>query len=200
MGRRRSCLILDAKNHLVRPVGIGSFVSADGRPRSFLVRPDDKYHAWIAGSFVLLGGRPPPRDTPVPPTVTPVVISRALLRAALEEVEARVGPCEAFFARSRADTSEFMLMHAYAALNGGGWDEVYAPGLTPPATIARSTDAAGIDRVLSRVEAGEAEMLAIHAARLATFDPATRARIEAIWRERGLDAQGLLGPVADSTG
>ena len=62
-------------------------------------------------------------------------------------------------------------MHAFAALHGG-WDAVYAPGLAEPATISRSSDAAAIDTVLTRVERGDAGILAIHATRLGTLDPA----------------------------
>lgn len=192
LGDAPALLILDAKNHFVRPVGLPGFVAPDGRPRTFLALQGEKFSAWVAASFAFLGAPPPPPGTPTPPTITPVVVSRAQLLGALEAVEARAGPVEAFFARARAGTSEFMLVHAHAALRGGGWDAVYAPGLVPPSTIARTTDAAGIDRALSRVEAGEAETLAIHAARLATLDPATRARIETIWRTRGLDAAGVF--------
>jgi hypothetical protein len=185
-------LILDTKNHFVRPVGFDAFVAADGRPRSFLMRQDGKFYDWLAGSFRLLGLEPPDRDRPTPPTWTPVVVRRNALLACLEAVEARVGPVEAFFARSNAPKSEFMLMHAHAAGPSGGWDTVYAPGLIPAATIARSTDAKDIDRLLSRVEAGEANILSIHASRLGSLDPEVRRRIEAIWRDRGLVAEGLL--------
>lgn len=185
-------LILDAKNHLVRPASRADFVSEDGRPRTFLARQDPRFFAWAANAFALLGAAPPPPGTPTPPSITPVVVRRDLLLGTLEAVEARVGPVEAFFARARSgDTSEFMLMHAFAALHGG-WDTVYAPGLAPPATISRSSDAAAVDTVLTRVERGDAGILAIHATRLATLDPATRARLEAIWHERGLDAAGVL--------
>ena len=190
--------LLDAPAAVAAPAALGpervEAAVAGGeerRPRSFLAPQSPKSHGWIAASFAFLGGSPPAAGSPTPPTITPVVVSRALLRATLEAVEARAGPVEAFFARARAGTSEFMLIHALAAL-GGGWDTAYAPGLVPPATIARSTDAAGIDAALTRVERGEADLLGIHVARLARLDPATRARVETIWRDRGLDPGDLL--------
>ena len=186
-------LILDAKNHLVRPASRADFVSPDGRPRTFLAGQNPRFFAWAANAFALLGAPPPPPGTPTPPSITPVVLRRDLLLGTLEAVESRVGPVEAFFARARSsNTSEFMLMHAFAALHGG-WDAVYAPGLAEPATISRSADAAAVDTVLTRVERGDAGILAIHATRLGTLDPAARAPARLRRSARGPRGRGCRG-------
>jgi hypothetical protein len=186
-------LLLDAKNHFVRPVSVASFVGADGRALSFTGVAGDKRGLWIAGSFKLLGLPPPAPDVPSPPTVTPVVVPRAVLRGCLEAVERRVGPVEAFFSRAKGDLSEFMLIYAYVTGHCGGWDAVFAPGLIPAATIHRRSDAAAIERALARVEDGTAEILSVHNSRRAGLAPEHRRRIEAIWRDRGLPGEGLLG-------
>jgi uncharacterized protein DUF6492 len=185
-------LLLDAKNHFVKPVGLSSFVSPDGRALSFTDLPGDKRNLWIAGSFRLLGLPPPGRQVPSPPTVTPVVVPRAVLRGCLDAVERRVGPVEAFFARAKGDLSEFMLIYAFVAGHCGGWDAVFAPGLVPSASIHRRSDAAEIERVLARVEDGTAEIFSVHDSRLVGLAPDPRRRIEAIWRDRGLPGEGLL--------
>lgn len=185
-------LLLDAKNHFVRPVGLDSFVDADGRARSYTDQPGEKRYAWIAGSYRLFGLPPPGRDVPSPPTVTPVVVPRAVLRGCLDAIEARVGPVEAFFTRAKGETSEFMLIYAYVAGECGGWDTVFAPGLIPAASIFRRGSDGDIDRVLSAVEDGTAEILSVHDSRRAGLASEHRRRIEAIWRDRGLPGEGLL--------
>jgi hypothetical protein len=191
-GDSRFVLMLDAKNHFVRPVGLASFVSPRGKPLTYLQPPSAKFHRWIVGSFRLLGAEPPGPDAPAPPTITPVCVPRAVLRDCLDAVERRVGPVEAFFARARAEESEFMLIYAYVAGFCGGWDAVFDPGLNPAATIFRRSDAATVDRELARVEAGTADILSIHSSRIASLTAAERRRIAAIWRDRGLGDPGLF--------
>ncbi len=185
-------LLLDAKNHFVRPVSSASFVTADGRAKSFLRPPTDLYYTWIRGSFALFGIPPPPRDAPAPPTITPFAVPRAALLGTLEALEARVGPAEAFFARARSGTSEFMLIHAYVATLPGGWEAVFADAMVPPATLFRDADPATIDAELARAEGGEAEVFALHAARIPGLTPAERARMVALWRDRGLPTDAMF--------
>ena len=190
-------LLLDAKNHFVRPVGLGSFVGVDGRALSFKHLAGDKRDRWIAGSFRFFGLPPPGRDTASPPTVTPVVVPRAILRGCLDAIESRAGPVEAFFIRAKGDVSEFMLIYAYVAGHCGGWDAVFAAGLVPSATIHRRGGADEIERVLALVEADAAEILSVHNSRRAGLAAEHRRRIEAIWRDRGLPGEGLLAAASE---
>jgi hypothetical protein len=186
LGEGRFVLILDAKNHFIRPVSVASFVSPEGRARTYMHRPGDKQWEWIQPSFRLMGVPLPPRDAPAPPTVTPVCVSRAVLGECLDDLEGRVGPVEAFFARARESSTEFMLLYAHVVGRHGSWQAVFDPGLIPPATIFLRSDAAAIDRVARRAESGEAEIFSVHGSRVATLEPEARRRIEAIWAERGL--------------
>jgi hypothetical protein len=187
LGEGRFVLILDAKNHFIRPVSVASFVSPEGRARTYMNRPGDKQWDWIQPSFRLMGVAPPPRDAPSPPTVTPVCVSRAVLGECLDDLERRVGPVEAFFARARQDETEFMLLYAHVVGRHGSWQAVFDPGLISPATIFLRSDPASIDRVVRQAESGEVEVFSVHGSRVATLEPEFRRRVEAIWAERGLD-------------
>jgi hypothetical protein len=191
-GDSRFILILDAKNSFVRPVGSASFVSAQGRPLTYTEVPTDKFHGWIVGSFRLLGLTPPGREVPAPPTITPVCLTRSVLLGALDTLERRVGPAEAFFARARSQETEFMLVYAYVEGYCGGWDATFDPGLKPPASIFRADDSKVIDAVLTKVENGEADVFSIHSARVGGLTPEERRRISDIWRSRGLPADLVL--------
>jgi hypothetical protein len=198
-GDSRFVLLLDAKNHFVREVGVGCFVGPDGRAKSYREPPIDKFRGWIVGSCRLLGVAAPPRAEPAPPTITPFVVARAVLLGALEALERRAGPAEAFFARARSSESEFMLIYAFACGLPGGWEAAFADGLVPPATVFRDSDAATIDRELGRAERGEAEVFSLHSARIRGLTPAERARIAALWRSRGLPVEAVF-PAADDGG
>jgi hypothetical protein len=185
-------LILDAKNHFVRPVSRATFVAPDGRALARLALPNAKHARWNAVSFRMLGVTPPGPGELSPPTVTPFVIRRSDLLASLEAVEARVGPVESFFARKRSEESEFALIHAAVAGSPGGVAGAFAPGLQHAATIRPKHDDALVDELLSLVEAGEMDVLSVHKRRLGKFDAGQLARLKAIWEKAGLDASELL--------
>lgn len=191
-GEAANLCILDAKNHFIRPVGVEAMVAEDGRPRARLELPNAKHRRWNKAAFRLLGTPPPGRDDRAPPTLTPFVVSRADLLATLEALEARVGPAEAFFARKRSEESEFALIHAAIARRPGGVEAAFAPGLRAAATLRRKKDDATVDRLLTRVEQGEADMLSIHRTLLGRLKPEHLARLNAIWAAAGLDASELL--------
>lgn len=185
-------LILDAKNHFIRPVSRSSFVAPDGCARTFLQPPTPKHWQWIEGSFQLLSLPVPGREVPSPPTVTPFVIGRGTLLDCLETIEARVGPVETFFARKRSEQSEFALIHAAIIARHGQLMPPFAPGLVPAATLHRNNDDAMIDRTLAFAESGGAEILSVHSSRRGRLSPEQIGRLEALWSTRGLDAHELL--------
>jgi hypothetical protein len=196
-------LLLDAKNHFVREVSVDSFVSPEGKARTYLRVPNDKQWLWIEASFRCLGVTPPARDAPAPPTVTPVCVPRAVLRGCLEALERRVGPVEAFFARKDPllrdnKGSEFMMLFAHVTGSCGGVARVYGTGLEPPATIHRRSTAEDVDRVLMRAERNETDILSVHSSRLATLSPEERQRLEAIWTACGLTQPAEARPAPGS--
>lgn len=190
-------LILDAKNHFIKPVTAGSFISEAGKARTGLIAPDALQSGWIKASFAKLGVPEQAAGTPVPPTVTPFVTPRETLRDCLDHFEKRFGPVETFFCRKKTSESEFMLLHAYVVGTYGDWMAQFDPGLIPAATIFRLTTDAEIDAALDSAESGEAEMMSVHQSRLGTLSDAQRARIEMIWERSGLTGlEGLAAATA----
>lgn len=185
--RADNILILDAKNHFVRPVTTATFVAASGRPRFTEVETaSDKQKLWIAGSFRLLGAEPPGKDQPKPPTVTPFCVPRQLLAECIDELEMRVGPAEAFFAQARGDTSEFMLIFAHGVKHHGSWSAIGEPGLPRAATIFRRSTDDMIDAVLDDLENGRCDIFSIHNSQLPKLGAEQKARIIRIWQSLGL--------------
>ncbi len=176
-------LILDAKNHFVKSVSADTFISPAGRARSIQVVPSDKHHRWIVASFRRLGITPPEHSEPAPPAATPFCVETRILRDTLEDVESAVGPVEVFFARKKSPEAEFMLIYASVVGRHGAWLNIFDEGLSRPATLGRSGLA---EAVFAAVESGSAEVLAVHRTRIDRLAPAERARLERIWRQRGL--------------
>lgn len=187
LSRAPFVLLLDAKNHFIRPVGAASFVGPTGRAKCQRVVPGDKQRRYILASFRRLGLEPPAHDAPAPRTVTPVCLPRCVLNESLADLEARVGAVEDFFARKTTEESEFMLIYASVVSRHGDWSGLFEDGLTPAATLFRNGTMADLDAALDQAERGGAEIFSVHGRWLSRLDPGRRARVEALWRERGLD-------------
>lgn len=180
-------LILDAKNHFLKPVVVADLVAADGRPRSRLQRHEgEERWRWIRASYTALGLTPPVLGTPLPPTVTPCVLPADMFRQVLAAIEARVGAVELFFLKRRSAATEFFLIHAATEHFIAPRETLFAEGLFASGTIFRSTPAAEVDRLLARAEAGEETMLGVHRARIRGLPPGQAARLEAVWHKAGL--------------
>lgn len=191
-GSGANVLILDAKNHFVRPVSVASFVAPDGRSLARLAPPNPKHLRWNRFSFRRMGLPEPGPDDISLPTITPIVAPRAGLVAAVDAIEARIGPAETFFARKRTEESEFALINAFLASRPGGLLASFAPGLIPAATLWPGKDDAEIEGLLASVERGEVDVLSVHKRRLGKLSPQHLARLRAIWDAAGLDASELL--------
>lgn len=190
-------VILDAKNHFIRPVFRATFVAPDGRARTRLAVPSPKHRRWKALSSRRLGLEPRGLDDPALPTLTPFVVPREGLLASLEALEAQVGPVESFFARKRTEESEFAVINAVLSSRPGGLAAAFAPGLPPAANLRPRLNDAKTEATLAAVERGEADMLSVHKRRLGRLSPPQRARLEAIWSKAGLDATEILAADAN---
>ena len=179
----RYVLILDAKNFLVSPVGFPTFVAADGRARSRRVRVADLQRGWIEASFRALGlAAPVPAEAP--PTTTPVVFARSLMREGVDALEERLGPLEAFFSLRKGRATEFMLMFAAIDRGRGRWWELFAPGLPDSTTVY----AKGDDRAVLALLAAEPDqpLMGLHRRVLRRIGDDTREALARHWLRLGL--------------
>lgn len=181
-------VVLDAKNHLIRPATAADFVDGAGVARggthSYATHPlrgglertlrhlgaDDETVARLVDDF--------------PRTVTPFVIDVALARRMMDDIEREAGEpfAEAF---ERARLLEFFLYSGWAMLRGPGLpvdgSTVHAPIVWP----ARATDEGAAEAIREAVET-DAAWFAVHRRALARADARTRRRIARFWSERGL--------------
>ena len=194
-------LILDAKNFFIAPVGADTFMSGDGRARSRRVRlTPGRRRTWMKASFRALGMEAPAIEEG-PPTVTPVVVEREVMRRAVADLEARLGPLEVFFALHKRRATEFMLLFAAVDRGSGAWWEVFAEGLPASHTAFASSTNVKLSRVLARARAGGSPVMGLHRQVISRIGKADRDEIFAFWLELGLfdsrdEARGVFPEAA----
>jgi hypothetical protein len=139
----------------------------------------------MQASYRALGLAAPPIDAS-PPTVTPVVVDRQVMRRAVAELEARLGPLEVFLARRKGRATEFMLLFAAIDRGTGAWWEVFAEGLPASHTaFARRADADVLD-IVAQARAGGSPIMGLHRRVISRIGEATRTELFRYWLELGL--------------
>jgi len=179
-----SYLILDAKNHFVRPVQSDAFFAPDGRLRSHLYLMVPKFQQAFAAACDLFG-LPGDHNGPCLPTTTPFLADRQLVTDMLQTIEARVGqPFEHYFMQAKGRYTEFSLYSAFHLLSRGGFEATYERRNCPTATLFRGIRAKP-DRVLdvlSRLEDDEeAYCMGVHREILKVSDPTVLNLVKGAW-------------------
>ena len=180
-------VVLDAKNHLIRPTGLGVFAAADGRPRGSFHHYDS--HPLRATLEAVLGYfdlDPAPRIARFTATSTPFILITRAARQLVAAVEQREGRefAEVFVERR---FTEFFLYSAWIESTGASLDELYDDsGIASPTVWPRGR---AQDRVASTLESAResgANFFAIHRTALARMDRAATHLIVDFWLERAL--------------
>lgn len=181
-------VILDAKNHLIAPIGCDSFVTADGHARGgthpytehplrkdlertlrYLGADDDEVARRVAN---------------FPQTTTPYVIETALAQRIIRDVETTAGePFPDTF--ERAQLLEFFLYAGWSIereqrvpVDGGA---IAAPIIWPG-----KADLQGAEAAIREAESADAAWFSVHRRVLARSDAATRSRIIDFWVVRNV--------------
>ena len=179
-------LILDAKNHFIARVGAEDFIAPDGRARTRALVPHDLQQGWIVASFQRLGFPAEKACEKSAPTVTPMVIERAVFDRAVQLIRQRLGPIDLLFARHRKKCTEFMLLFAAVDQGTGAWWTIFAEGLFASVTVFTRYGADNIPGLIERARADKAVMFGLHRNAMLSAPEAVRAALLQFWVDRGL--------------
>ncbi|MFC4346631.1 DUF6492 family protein [Kordiimonas lipolytica] len=128
-------VILDAKNHLIRPLTSDALITEDGRLRSHMYRIHPGFADHFRRACAYFGYEGEPDLTTGLPTSTPFLMKRDLAQALMAEIEAREHmPFPDYFMESRAFT-EFYLYYAYILARLGDVSQLYQNRMSPTATL-----------------------------------------------------------------
>jgi Family of unknown function (DUF6492) len=182
-----SYIVLDAKNHLVFPLGEGFFEDG-GKLRSS--RRDYREHPMrvrferAVGYFGL--DAECLVDSFVPPT-TPFVFPTGLVRALIDAVvERERRPFSECF--DGLGVTEFLLFGAYLSTLPGGIGAVYGATAAecPAVWPVTAPDAAEVRRVVARVDAERLPFFTVHRKAMPLLDRGSRELVSELWCRRGL--------------
>lgn len=179
-------VLLDAKNHLIRPVAVSDFLAADGRART-------GFHSYRAHPLL-------PRVQRVleyleldesavdrfPPTSTPFVMHRDATAALIADIEQSSGrPFAEEFVR--ADLTEFPLYSAWLLRRDGGWEQTYVDdAIQAPTVWGGKASRAGVEEALEQVRRWDAPAFGVHRRALQRLDGEGLAALSAFLTDRRL--------------
>lgn len=183
-------VVLDTKNHFVRPVGRSAFQDADGRLRSWRQQHRGHMQKWFVPSLRRLGLDPERHIDAFLPTITPFPLRPGDVRDLLERMEALAGPdyLRAEFARADCMCTEFFLLGASIVERFGALDAVYV--FAEPASVILFPDKLEDDNRFGSImfQAAKPTTLsfALHHASLPRLAPRHRAAVRQFWLDAGL--------------
>ncbi len=184
-------VVLDAKNHLIRPVTRSNFLAPDGRARSWLISFRAHFERRFRGVARLYGLDAEALADAFPPDITPAVLHRDAARALINGIEANEGRSfEDFFLGRLEDLTEFLLYNAFLAARPGGLDAAYDFGLCPVATLFpdKVENELRFDGLMWQAAQPATLFFGVHHATLSRLSPRQHGVIADFWQAQGLIA------------
>lgn len=196
-------LVLDAKNHFIRPASAADFFR-DGKALTLFERPSPAMQYLLVASASYFGISLDEAMAEAMPTITPYLMYTDMARALLDEVEKREGmPFARAFLINLKGFGEFLLYYAYLRWRG----EIAGRYVNGPRTCITlfakwPEEAAVIGRVLDGVSRPEVNMFGLHRLRLPILDREHKQRIAQMWQVAGIatadEAEYYLEPQSSS--
>lgn len=167
-------LMLDAKNHFIRPTALGEFFAADAQPITQIGPISAYWQTYLDASLDALGVVD--RPAVMMPSITPYLFITAEVRELVERLEKRYeAPLALAMTRTKRAT-EFLLYYAHLIDKG---DLPYVDA--PPLCTTLFTVWPPADRVLEFVGQDRA-MFGLHRTRIPQLTAEQRAAVTAMWR------------------
>lgn len=186
--RQDYCLILDAKNHFVRPINARSFQAEDGRLKSCLLSQRGHLESLFRNSFAYFRVDPDKFIDQTLPNVTPMPLRSSTVQEMLKTIEVRERCSFAmFFLGTEALFAEFYLLAGYIAARDGSFDKEYA--FAPPSFVTVFPDkanAGAFQSLMWQLNTDHALTFAIHWAARPVLPDELKQAIARFWCERGL--------------
>lgn len=184
-------IVLDAKNHFIRPPADDFFLAMDGRPRLTVHGyRDHPLRGSLERCARYLGVDPESVLDRFPTTITPFPLDVEQVIALLDSVEADSGRSFAKEFVSR-ELTEFFLYSLWIEREAGGISAWFDTSQPPGANVWPSTaTASGVAAALDRARESDVPLFSIHRTALANLDREASASLEAFWVAAGLFPDG----------
>jgi hypothetical protein len=183
-----SYLVLDAKNHFLRPCAVDDFVAPDGR--GILPMQDLSDSESFRYCLDYFGVAPETDAMRGALNTTPFVLEAAVvdrMLAALFRKEGQ-GAAETFLAHQHR-LSEFLAYQAYVLSEGGQLSELFSEATASIGQVvwgSTAQDAVEFERCMTALEGGSAKVGGLHWMACGIMSARQRARMCGLWRDREL--------------
>ncbi|CAH0138188.1 DUF6492 family protein [Roseomonas sp. CECT 9278] len=186
-------LVLDSKNHFIRPIAADSYRAPDGRLRTWRSHHRGHMEQYFRASVAAFDVPVEPHIDHWTPTVTPMAFPVADIRECLDALYVRFGAefHETFLA-SDCRMTEFFLIAACQLRSQGDLGARYVFGDRPNSAILfkdKVLDHNRFGSVLFAASQPHTLSFAIHHAAVGLLNEAQRDRVTDFWVDRGLIAQ-----------
>lgn len=181
-------LVLDSKNHLLRPASARDWFDEKGRARTRFAPPYAMMSKLLAASYEAFDLDLDPQS-PAMPTITPYLMVTEEVRALIREIRERTGTnFVRAFRRHYPQVGEFFLYYAFLLHRYGTVDHLYhdAPRNCITLFTVWPQDPDVVRAELAELSAPEIQFFGLHRNRLRQLDAEQREAIAAVWSGAGL--------------
>lgn len=185
----RHYLILDAKNHFLRPASVANFIAEDSRMWSIRTKINAPVDGFFWKSMRFLRLAPEIYCEKAMPTVTPYVVNTQIMREIIDYVEKKCGASfEEGFHAPGMDVTEFYLYFGYIIKYFSPLESIYAFGSPLCAALFTRSPSTpeGFVKVMKRLRSPSIIMLGLHRNRVGALSVEQSAMIVRQWVASGL--------------
>lgn len=181
-------LVLDTKNHFIRPVGRDAMIAADGRLLTHMYSLNRHFVGHFETACRYFGVEDVDTSAHAMPTTTPFVMSTSVVRELLEVVERREDKPFFDFFMKNTELTEFYFYYAYILSAPGRFEALYKIRSTPNLTLFR-IDARSVERIsamLPILDQPDVYCFGVHRLVFEVGIPESRQRAGEVWQRFGL--------------
>jgi len=181
-------LILDSKNHFVRPVSSSSFVSAAGKMLVHRYPLNPRFLAQFENACSYFGADRPPEDYLALPTVAPFMMSKETATDLVKFVEGRENKSFHEYFCGNKQFTEFYFYLAFVLSQPGQLENLYEDSPRKHVTVFRSmaNEPDIVGQQVSLLEDSAIKVFGVHRHVLELANPSIIHTITAVWKQFGL--------------
>lgn len=128
-------LILDSKNHFIRPVDYSCFIAPDGRLYTHVYPVITVFETYFKAACTYFDVKQNEKRPTVMPTTTPFIMSQQYASALIDFVEARERTSFLTFFMENKQFTEFYFYYAYLCSLSGAFEQTYCLRTKPNVTL-----------------------------------------------------------------
>lgn len=181
-------LVLDAKNHFIRPISLREFISEDRRGLFSLVDLTSSESFQYCLRYFGVSTKRTENFGVL--NVTPFLLSTQIVEDLIKELQEREGMSLAeVFLKHKNKLSEFLVYQVYVLSKGGTLSEIYSDLTTirdEPLWVSTVEDSVSFDSWIMRVSCSQIKVLGIHWLACMAMSVSQVRRICEMWQRNGL--------------